>query len=86
MNAETKFVSSVMDARLKKVRKECESFRKQRDELIEDINKLRDERDELIKSNAKFIKRNAELESENEDLRLQANTYFEQWQEEITND
>lgn len=37
MNAEAKFVSSVMDARLKKVRKERDSFRKQRDELINDM-------------------------------------------------
>lgn len=41
MNAEAKFVSSVMDARLKKARRERESFRKQRDELIQDIAKLR---------------------------------------------
>ena len=41
MNAEAKFVSSVMDARLKKVRRERDSFRKQRDELIKDIAKLR---------------------------------------------
>lgn len=37
MNAEAKFVSSVMDARLKKVRKERDSLRKQRDELINDM-------------------------------------------------
>lgn len=37
MNAEAKFVSSVMDARLKKVRRERDSFRKQRDELINDM-------------------------------------------------
>ena len=37
MNAEAKFVSSVMDARLKKARRECDSFRKQRDELINDM-------------------------------------------------
>ena len=41
MNAEAKFVASVMDARLKKARRECDSFRKQRDELIQDIAKLR---------------------------------------------
>lgn len=37
MNAEAKFVSSVMDARLKKVRNERDSLRKQRDELINDM-------------------------------------------------
>lgn len=41
MNAEAKFVSSVMDARLKKVRKERDSFRKQRDELIEDMAEVK---------------------------------------------
>ncbi|MDH8723471.1 hypothetical protein PYL30_10405 [Staphylococcus epidermidis] len=41
MNAEAKFVSSVMDARLKKVREECDSLLKQRDELIKDIAELR---------------------------------------------
>lgn len=41
MNAEAKFVSSVMDARLKKVRKECDSFRKQRDELINDMAEVK---------------------------------------------
>ena len=41
MNAEAKFVSSVMDARLKKARRECDSFRKQRDELIEDMKETK---------------------------------------------
>ncbi|PYE09418.1 hypothetical protein BDW31_102165 [Staphylococcus sp. AtHG25] len=41
MNAEAKFVSSVMDARLKKVRRECDSFRKQRDELINDLAEVK---------------------------------------------
>ena len=41
MNAEAKFVASVMEARLKKARRERDSFRKQRDELIQDIAKLR---------------------------------------------
>lgn len=54
MNAEAKFVSSVMDARLKKVRKERDSFRKQRDELINDMAEVKrkaeafDEIDNLI--------------------------------------
>jgi|GEM_PF-3943357 len=41
MNAEAKFVSSVMDARLKKVRKERDSLRKQRDELINDMAEVK---------------------------------------------
>lgn len=54
MNAESKFVSSVMDARLKKVRKERDSLRKQRDELINDMAEVKrkaeafDEIDNLI--------------------------------------
>lgn len=41
MNAEAKFVSSVMDARLKKAKRERDAYKKQRDELINDIAKLR---------------------------------------------
>lgn len=37
MNAEAKFVSSVMDARLKKVKRERDAYKKQRDELINDM-------------------------------------------------
>lgn len=37
MNAEAKFVSSVMDARLKKAKRERDSLRKQRDEIINDM-------------------------------------------------
>ncbi|EHR87264.1 hypothetical protein [Staphylococcus epidermidis] len=54
MNAEAKFVSSVMDARLKKAKRERDSFRKQRDELINDMAKIKkkaeafDEIDDLI--------------------------------------
>lgn len=41
MNAEAKFVSSVMDARLKKAKRERDSLRKQRDELINDMAKTK---------------------------------------------
>lgn len=41
MNGEAKFVSSVMDARLKKVRKERDSLLKQRDELINDMSETK---------------------------------------------
>ena len=37
MNAETQFHVSVMDARLKKVKKQRDEYKKQRDELIKDI-------------------------------------------------
>lgn len=45
MNYETGFQLGVMEARLKKMRKQRDEYKKQSDELIEDIAKLR----ELIK-------------------------------------
>lgn len=42
MNAEAKFVSSVMDARLKKAKKrERDAYKKQRDELINDMAEIK---------------------------------------------
>ena len=49
MNAEAKFVSSVMDARLKKVKRERDSFRKQRDELINDMAETKRKRRRLMR-------------------------------------
>ncbi|EVX81487.1 hypothetical protein U407_02715 [Staphylococcus aureus H74056] len=49
MNYETGFQLSVMDARLKKMRKQRDEYKKQRDELIGDIAKLRDCNKELEK-------------------------------------
>ena len=54
MNAEAKFVSSVMDARLKKAKRERDAYKKQRDELINDMAEVKrkaeafDEIDNLI--------------------------------------
>lgn len=54
MNAEAKFVSSVMDARLKKAKRERDSLLKQRDKLINDMAETKrkaeafDEIDNLI--------------------------------------
>ncbi|HDP2279111.1 TPA: hypothetical protein P6I12_001895 [Staphylococcus aureus] len=48
MNYETGFQLGVMDARLKKMRKRDE-YKKQRDELIGDIGKLRERNKELEK-------------------------------------
>lgn len=54
MNAEAKFVSSVMDARLKKAKRERDAYNKQRDELINDMAETKrkakafDEIDDLI--------------------------------------
>lgn len=54
VNAEAKFVSSVMDARLKKAKRERDAYKKQRDELINDMAETKrkaeafDEIDDLI--------------------------------------
>ncbi|UXV46403.1 hypothetical protein MUA24_07560 [Staphylococcus aureus] len=47
MNYDTGFQLGVMDARLKKMRKQRDEYKKQRDELIGDIAKLRERNKEL---------------------------------------
>lgn len=49
MNYETGFQLGVMDARLKKMKKQRDEYKKQRDELIGDIAKLRERNKELEK-------------------------------------
>ncbi|HDF1482765.1 TPA: hypothetical protein PDE99_001772 [Staphylococcus aureus] len=49
MNYETGVRLGVMDARLKKMRKQRDEYKKQRDELIGDIGKLRERNKELEK-------------------------------------
>ena len=49
MNYETGVQLGVMDARLKKMRKHREEYKKQRDELIGDIGKLRERNKDLEK-------------------------------------
>ncbi|MBD1674798.1 hypothetical protein [Staphylococcus aureus] len=49
MNYETGFQLGVMEARLKKMRKQRDACKKQRDELIVDIAKLRERNKELEK-------------------------------------
>ena len=49
MNYETGVQLGVMDARLKKMRKQRDEYKKQRDELILDIAKLRERNKELEK-------------------------------------
>ncbi|CAC7276138.1 phage protein [Staphylococcus aureus] len=49
MNYETGGQLGVMDARLKKMRKQRDEYKKQRDELIGDIGKLRERNKELEK-------------------------------------
>ncbi|MDS4005010.1 hypothetical protein RJB90_00140 [Staphylococcus capitis] len=41
MNAEAKFVSSVMDARLKKAKRERDAYKKRCDELINDMAEVK---------------------------------------------
>ncbi|HHC7412336.1 TPA: acetyltransferase [Staphylococcus aureus] len=47
MNYETGFQIGVMEARLKEMRKQRDEYKKQRDELIVDIAKLRERNEEL---------------------------------------
>ncbi|HDG8415786.1 TPA: hypothetical protein ACHHBD_002749 [Staphylococcus aureus] len=49
VNYETGFQLGVMDARLKKMRKQRDEYKKQRDELIGDIGKLRERNKDLEK-------------------------------------
>ncbi|HCX8984908.1 TPA: hypothetical protein PSL40_000093 [Staphylococcus aureus] len=49
MNYETGFQIGVMEARLKKMRKQRDDYKKQRDELIVDIAKLRERNKDLEK-------------------------------------
>ncbi len=49
VNNETGFQLGVMEARLKKMRKQRDEYKKQRDELIVDIAKLRERNKELEK-------------------------------------
>ncbi len=48
-NYETGFQLGVMEARLKKMRKQRDEYKKQRDELIADIGKLRERNKDLEK-------------------------------------
>ncbi|HFN9490666.1 TPA: hypothetical protein ACHHUE_001053 [Staphylococcus aureus] len=48
-NYDTGFQLGVMDARLKKMRKQRDEYKKQQDELIVDIGKLRERNKELEK-------------------------------------
>lgn len=68
MNAESKFVSSVMDARLKKVKRERDSLLKQRDELINDMAEVKKKAEAFdeIKEVADFEKINGYLLYDND--------------------
>lgn len=81
VNAEAKFVSSVMDARLKKVRKERDSFRKQRDELINDMAETKRKAeafDEIVKVLASISKEIVEYPGDND---KQKEVIYKRWDE-----
>lgn len=81
MNAESKFVSSVMDARLKKAKRERESFRKQRDELINDMAETKRKAkafDEIVKVLASISKEIVEYPGDND---KQKEVIYKRWDE-----
>ena len=98
MNSETKFHVSVMDARLKKVKKQCDQYKKAYQHCVDDLivlranNKRLERENENLKQSVSEYKDYAEshvanylelkaLEHENKALRLQSDTYFDEWQE-----
>ncbi|HEI6531457.1 acetyltransferase [Staphylococcus aureus] len=72
MNYDTGFQLSVMDARLKKMRKQRDEYKKQHDELIVDIAKLRE--------------RNKELEKKSEAWKELRETYLKNYKDHIDQD
>lgn len=81
MNAEAKFVSSVMDARLKKVKKERDSLLKQRDELINDMAETKRKAeafDEIVKVLASISKEIVEYPGDND---KQKEVIYKRWDE-----
>ncbi|MCD8869777.1 hypothetical protein [Staphylococcus epidermidis] len=81
MNAEAKFVSSVMDARLKKVKKERDSLLKQRDELINDMAETKRKAeafDEIVKVLASISKEIVEYPGDNN---KQKEVIYKRWDE-----
>lgn len=69
--------------------KQRDQFKSERDTLIDDIAVLKANISRLERENHDFKKRNAllmntvdDLDKENKALRLQANTYFDEWQNE----
>ncbi|HDG8345011.1 TPA: hypothetical protein PBS48_000294 [Staphylococcus aureus] len=76
MNYETGVQLGVMDARLKKMRKQRDEYKKQRDELIGDIGKLRERNKDLEKKASawdrycKSVEKNLINEFGNDDERV----------------
>ena len=55
MNSETKFHVSVMDARLKKVKKQCDQYKKAYQHCVDDLIVLRANNKRLERENAEQI-------------------------------
>ena len=72
VNYETGFQIGVMEARLKKMRKQRDEYKKQRDELIGDIGKLRE--------------RNKDLEKKSEAWNELRETYLKNYKNHINQD
>lgn len=81
MNAEAKFVSSVMDARLKKVKRERDSLLKQVDELIKDMAETKRKAeafDEIVKVLASI---SGDILDSPGDYDAQKETIYKRWDE-----
>ncbi|EJE35743.1 hypothetical protein WL473_05700 [Staphylococcus epidermidis] len=81
MNAEAKFVSSVMDARLKKAKRERDAYKKQRDELINDMAETKKKAkafDEIVKVLASISKEIVEYPGDND---KQKEVIYKRWDE-----
>lgn len=81
MNAEAKFVSSVMDARLKKAKRERDAYKKQRDELINDMAETKRKAeafDEIVKVLASISKEIVEYPGDND---KQKEVIYKRWDE-----
>ena len=55
MNSETKFHVSVMDARLKKVKKQCDQYKKAYQHCVDDLIVLRANKKRLERENAEQL-------------------------------
>lgn len=83
VNAEAKFVSNVMDARLKKAKRERDSLLKQRDELINDVaeTKRKAEAYDKIKEAADNEKLNGFLLYDNDSFIDKLNCVFDEMED-----
>lgn len=67
-------IKMVSKALAERIDKQCKQYKAERDTLIDDLA--------VLKANISRLEReNRDLKRENKALRLQANTYFDEWQE-----